>query len=80
MAYEKGKQMEPGIWRLKDSKLYLAEVSYTDPHTQKRIRERKTTNRLDLAREWIRTQKADALRGEIRGGKKKHNPAWFNAG
>ena len=68
---------EPGIWRLTDGK-YLAEVNYTDPHTGKRIRERKTTNRLDLAREWIQIRKADALRGEIRGGKKKHKPVLFD--
>ena len=71
MAYEKGKQMEPGIWRLKDSKLYLAEVSYSDSHTGKRIRERKTVHRLDLAQKWIKTRKADALRGEITRQKKR---------
>lgn len=56
---------EPGIWRLKNSRFYLAEVTYRDPVTDKRIRERKTVNRLDLAEEWIQTRKADALRGDI---------------
>ena len=61
---------EPGIWRLADGG-YLAEVSYADPHTGKRIRERKTTHRLDLAQEWIRARKTDALRGEVTRKKKR---------
>lgn len=74
MAYQKGEPVyrdkaktvkEPGVWRLKDSKLYLAEVNYADPQTGKRIRERKTINRQDLAIRWRQIRKADALRGEI---------------
>ena len=80
MAYQKGEPVyrdkaktvkEPGIWRLKDSKLYLAEVNYADPQTGKRIRERKTINRQDLAIRWRQTRKADALRGEISRRKKQ---------
>lgn len=66
MAYKKGTKIETGIWRLADSKLYLAEVSYADPSTGKRIRDRKTTHRRDLAREWRKTRASDALRREIR--------------
>ena len=34
MAYVKGEQIEPGIWRLADKEdIYLAEVHYRDPHT-----------------------------------------------
>ena len=62
---------EPGIWRLKNSRFYLAEVTYRDPVTDKRIRERKTVNRLDLAKEWIQTRVADALRGDITRKRKK---------
>ena len=70
MAYRKGEKIEPGIWWLRDSKEYLAEISYIIPQTGKRIRERKTTHRLDLAQQWRQTRKADALRGEIRKEKK----------
>lgn len=70
MAYRKGEKMESGIWRLKDSKEYLAEVNYRDPQTGKRLRDRKTLNRLDLAKEWRQTRKADAARGEIRRTKR----------
>jgi len=76
MAYEKDKKVEPGIWRLPDGN-YLAEVNYTDPQTGKRSRERKTTNRLDLAQKWRVTRKADALRGEIRGKKDRLQPIVF---
>jgi len=61
----------PGVWRLKDSKLYLAEVTYREPQTEKRIRRRKTFNRIDTAKEWIQTQKAAAIRGEITGQRKQ---------
>jgi len=64
-SHNKGKRVEPGIWEALDGKGYIAEVSYTDPQTGKRIREKKTTNRLDLAQQWRLTLKADALRGEI---------------
>lgn len=70
MANKKGKRAGPGIWRRADSKGYLAEANYRDPKTGKRIREQKTVNRLDLAREWIQTRKADALRDQIRGREK----------
>ena len=70
MAYQKGQKVEEGIWRLADSKDYLAEVTVRDPHTGQRIRERKTVNRLDLARAWIRTKKADADRDKIQDRKK----------
>ncbi|MSR84339.1 MAG: site-specific integrase [Candidatus Latescibacteria bacterium] len=57
---------------------YLAEVNYTDPHTGRRIREQKSTHRLDLAREWRQTRKADALRGEVRGKKDRLKPMLFS--
>ena len=78
MAYNKGEKVEPGIWRLKDGKGYLAELNFTDPETDQRIRERKTFHRLDLAQEWRTTRKADILRGEIRRTKKKAPPRPFN--
>jgi site-specific recombinase XerD len=77
MAYQKDKQVEPGIWRLPDGN-YLAEINYTDPQTGKRTRERKTTNRLDLAQNWRLTRKADALRGEIQGKKDRLQPVVFS--
>ena len=67
MSNKKSERIEAGIWRRADADGYLAEVSYNDQQTGRRIREQKTTNRLDLAREWRQTRKADALRGEIRG-------------
>lgn len=76
MAYQKGKKIEEGIWRLADSKDYLAEVTYRDPVTRQRIRERKTTNRLEIAQAFIRTKKADADRGKIQG-RKKVEPVLF---
>ena len=66
MANQKGEQLEPGIWKHPEGKGYLAEINYTDPQTGRRIREQKSTHRLDLAREWRQTRKADALRGEVR--------------
>jgi hypothetical protein len=66
MAYQKGEKMEQGIWRLKGSKEYLVEVNYTDPDTGKRVRERKTTNRLDDAQDWRDSRKVDAVRRDVR--------------
>jgi site-specific recombinase XerD len=66
MANQKGKKMEMGIWRCPEGDGYLAEVSYPDPESGVRVRVQKTTNRIDLARQWRQTTKADALRGEIR--------------
>jgi len=71
MAYKKGEKVETGIWHLADSKLYLAEVNYTNPSTGHRDRKRKTTHRLDLARDWRKTQAADALRKDIRREKRQ---------
>ena len=71
MAYEKGERIEPGIWRLRGSKEYLAEVNLIDPESGKRIRERKTSNRLDLARHWRQARKTDSLRGQV--SLKKHD-------
>jgi len=68
---KENKVAEPGLWKTKDGKGYIAEVSYTDPHTHKRIREIKTIHRLDMARNWRQTRKADALRGEITRQRKK---------
>ena len=48
----KGARVEPGIWKHPDGQGYLAEINYTDPRSNRRIRERKTIHRLDLAREW----------------------------
>ncbi len=65
------KVSEPGIWTAKDGKGYIVEVSYRDPQSQKRVREMKRILRLDMAREWRHTRKADALRGEITRKKKQ---------
>jgi integrase len=65
MAYKKGVFVEHGIWRRAEDKGYLVEVSVTCADTGKRIRKRKTIGRLDLARAWRDTVKADGLRGEI---------------
>ena len=66
------KVREAGLWKAKDGKGYIAEVSYIDPHTHQRVREMKRTHRLDLAREWRQTKKADALRGEVTRRKKRN--------
>ena len=63
---EKGKRLEPGIWRHPSGKGYVAEVSYQEPQTEKRVRKWKWIHRIDLAREWRQSQKTDALRGEVR--------------
>lgn len=62
---------------MKDSKEYLAEINYTHPQTGKRIRERQTSHRLDLAQQWRQTRKADALRGEIVRKKEQPKPLLF---
>ena len=66
MANTKGAQVEAGIWRRLDGNGYVAEINFKDSQTGRRIREQKTVHRLDLAREWRQTRKADALRGEVR--------------
>ena len=65
MPVAKGKRVEQGIWRREDGKGYLAEVSYPDPASGVRIREQRSLHRLDMARDWRRSRKMDALRGEI---------------
>jgi hypothetical protein len=65
MAYKKGEYVEHGIWRRAEDKGYLVEVSVTCADTGKRIRKRKTIGRLDLARAWKDTVRADGIRGEI---------------
>ena len=74
----KGKRIEPGIWEHPSGSGYIAEVSYGDGKTGRRVRERMTTNRLDSAREWRVTKKADALRGEIRRTRDKPEPCRFD--
>ena len=66
MANTKGTQVEAGIWRRPDGNGYVAEINTKNLQTGRRIREQKTVHRLDLAREWRQTRKADALRGEVR--------------
>ena len=70
MAYEKGDQVEPGIWKLaaktKAGDQYVAEVSFQDPETQKRARRWKTFNRLELAQQWRRMGGEEGREG---GGK-----------
>ena len=39
---------------------YVADVSYVDPGTGKRVRERRTFNRMDLAAEWRKSRSTDA--------------------
>ena len=78
MAYDKGRKIEQGIWRLKGDSGYLADISHTDQVTGQRIRERTTFHRLDLAREWRQTRRADALRGEIRRVKKQPKAVRFD--
>lgn len=70
-SQRKGEKKETGIWVAKDGKGYIAEVSYRDPETGMRVREFATINRLDSAKQWRETRKADALRGEIRRTKKR---------
>ena len=74
---KKGARVEPGIWKHPDGQGYLAELSYTEPRTGRRVRELKTIHRLDLAREWRQTRKADALRGEVRRKKDGPKPMSF---
>jgi len=64
-------------WRSEKGDGYIAEVSYRDPQTGQRVREWKSFNRLDLAQEWRRVQKTDAVRDQIRGRKKKAEPILF---
>jgi hypothetical protein len=71
MACKKGKKVETGVWHLTDSQLYLGEVNYTNPSTGHRDRKRKTTHRLDLAREWRKTPVTDALRKDVRREKRQ---------
>jgi len=51
---KKEKKMEPGIWRVGGAKgnegPYIAEVSFSDPQTQKRVRVFKTIRLLEDAR------------------------------
>jgi len=68
---KKGKQVEQGIWHRPSGGGYLAEVTLRDLLTGRRIRKIKSTNRLDLARQWIQTQKTDAIRSEIRRTKER---------
>ena len=66
MAYKKGDKVEAGIWHLADKEgLYLAEVSYRDPRTGRRIRERTTADKVGPLRAWRNARKTDALRGEV---------------
>tara|TARA_Y100000588_G_scaffold189415_1_gene203353 strand:- start:16128 stop:16418 length:291 start_codon:yes stop_codon:yes gene_type:complete len=65
MSYAKGDKVESGIWKLEGRRDYLVEVSYSDPDSGRRVRKRKTANRLDLARRWRDSIKTDGLRGEI---------------
>ena len=73
----KGNQIEAGIWRHASGKGYVAEINYNNQTSGRRIREQKTLNRLDLAREWRQTRKADALRGAIRQKKDEPKPISF---
>ena len=79
MANKKGEKVEAGIWKNFTGKGYVAEISYSDPQTGRRVREQKSVNRLDLARDWRQTRKADALRGEIKGKKESFRPIRFKA-
>ncbi len=53
-----------------------AALKHVDRGSSLVVRKQKSVHRLDLAREWAQTVKADALRGEIRG-KKKLEPIPF---
>jgi hypothetical protein len=75
---KKGNRLEPGIWKQPDGQGYLAEINYTDPRTNRRIRERKSIHRIDLAREWRQTRQTDALRGEVRRRKDGPKPMTFS--
>jgi site-specific recombinase XerD len=74
----KGKRVESGIWEHPSGSGYIVEVSFGDAKTGRRVRERTTTNRLDTARHWRVTKKADALRGEIRRKQDKPDPCRFD--
>ena len=71
MPYERGKKVETGIWRLKGSREYLVEVSFSDPDTGERVRRWKTLNRLDLAQRWRRTMQDENARREMGGGRRR---------
>jgi site-specific recombinase XerD len=73
----KGDQVECGIWRHPSGSGYIAEVSYRDARTGRRVRDMKKIHRLDLAREWRQTRKADALRGDIRRDRDLPKPTKF---
>jgi site-specific recombinase XerD len=77
MSSKKGRKIESGIWQHSSDKGYVAEVSVVDPRTGRRLRERKTIHRLDMAREWRQTRKADAIRGEIRRDSDRPEPVRF---
>jgi integrase len=66
MPSKKGEKIEAGIWRKASGKGYIVEVNLGDAITGERVRKRKFTRLLELARQWRDTQKADSLRGEIR--------------
>jgi integrase len=70
-SHNKGKKVEPGIWEMLEGKGYIAEVSWSDPETGRRVREMKTTNRIDDAQDWRMGRKVDALRHDIRRTKKQ---------
>ena len=61
----RGERVETGIWQGADGQGYVAEVSYRDPQTGRRVREVRRINRLDLARDWRHKRREDALRGEL---------------
>ena len=58
MPSKKGEKVEAGIWKKAGGKGYVAEVNLGDAITGERVRRRKSTGRLDLARKWRDTLSA----------------------
>jgi len=75
---QKGERVESGVWKHPTGKGYIAEVSFPDPQTGKRVRKQRWIHRLDLAREWRESQKTDALRGEVRRRTNERQPRAFD--
>lgn len=81
MAYTKGKKLDTGVWRCEDGSQdarYVAEISFEDTETCKRVRRWKTFNRLDLVRHWRRKMQDGDVRQRLGGARKKLKAITFN--
>ncbi len=76
MPYTKSRKMETGIWRCKNrarDARYVAEISFVDTETYKRVRRWRTFNRLDLARQWRRKMQDNDVRIRLEAKRKVKN-------